>query len=81
MHPSNTYRLADALIKANKRFDFMLLPGQRHSYAPEADYVTWRRADYFCKYLLGDVDQSIDMWELNRERQDKPAAPAGQGRR
>ena len=23
VHPSNTYRLADALIKANKRFDFM----------------------------------------------------------
>ena len=75
MHPSNTYRLADALIKANKRFDFMILPGQRHSYAPVADYVTWRRADYFAKYLLGESDESIDMWELNRERQDKPAAP------
>ncbi len=81
VHPSNTYRLADALIKANKRFDFMILPGQRHSYAPVADYVTWRRADYFAKYLLGESDESIDMWELNRERQDKPAAPAGQGRR
>ena len=30
VHPSNTYRLADAFIKANKRFDFMILPGQRH---------------------------------------------------
>ena len=27
VHPSNTYRLADALIKANKRFDMMVLPG------------------------------------------------------
>ena len=27
VHPANTYRLADALIKANKRFDFMILPG------------------------------------------------------
>ena len=27
VHPANTYRLADALIKANKRFDFMVLPG------------------------------------------------------
>jgi dipeptidyl-peptidase 4 len=75
VHPSNTYRLADALIKANKRFDFMILPGQRHAYGPDADYVAWRRADYFAKYLLGESDQDIDMWELNREKQDKPPAP------
>jgi dipeptidyl-peptidase-4 len=80
VHPSNTYRLADALIKANKRFDFMILPGMRHAYTPVASYVAWRRADYFCRYLLGDFDQSVDMWELNREKQDKPpAVPAGRG--
>jgi len=82
VHPSNTYRLADALIKANKRFDFMILPGQRHAYGPDADYVSWRRADYFARYLLDDSDQGIDMWELNREKQDKPPAPvppAGRG--
>ena len=28
--------------------------------------------------LLGDSDPSIDMWELNREKQDKPPAPAQQ---
>ena len=28
----------------------------------------------------GESDQSIDMWELNREKQDKPPAPAGPGR-
>ena len=33
VHPANTVRLADALIRANKRFDFMLFPGQRHAYA------------------------------------------------
>jgi dipeptidyl-peptidase 4 len=69
VHPANTYRLVDALIKANKRFDFMILPGQRHAYGPEAEYFSWIRADYFCKYLIGDFDQSVDMWELNRERQ------------
>jgi dipeptidyl aminopeptidase/acylaminoacyl peptidase len=68
VHPGNTLRLADALIKANKRFDFVVLPGQRHAYGPEAEYFSWIRADYFCKYLLGDFDQSVDMWELNRER-------------
>jgi len=68
VHPGNTLRLADALIKANKRFDFVVLPGQRHAYGPEAEYFSWIRADYFCKYLLGDFDQSVDMWELNREK-------------
>ena len=28
VHPANTYRLADALIKANKRFDMFVLPGR-----------------------------------------------------
>ena len=30
VHPANTLRLANALIRANKRFDFFMLPGQRH---------------------------------------------------
>ena len=81
VHPSNTYRLANALIKANKRFDIMLLPGLRHAYTTVADYVAWRRADYFAKHLLGESDESIDMWELNREKQDKPAVAAPPGGR
>ena len=32
VHPANTYRMADALIKANKRFDFLIIPGKRHGY-------------------------------------------------
>jgi dipeptidyl aminopeptidase/acylaminoacyl peptidase len=75
VHPSNTFRMADALIKANKRFDMLVLPGQRHAYGPDSDYVVWRRADYFARYLLGESDQDIDMSELNREKQDKPPAP------
>ena len=79
VHPSNTYRLVDALIRANKRFDMIVLPGQRHGYTTAADYFRWMRADYFCKYLLGDFDQSVDMWELNRERLENNKTPAGQG--
>ncbi|MFC1555263.1 DPP IV N-terminal domain-containing protein, partial [candidate division KSB1 bacterium] len=30
VHPGNTIRMADALIKANKRFDLMMMPGQAH---------------------------------------------------
>jgi len=32
VHPANTYRIADALIKAGKRFDMMVLPAQRHRF-------------------------------------------------
>jgi hypothetical protein len=57
----------------------MVLPGQRHAYTPVAEYVTWLRADYFAKHLLGDYDQSIDMWEINREKQAADKTPAGAG--
>ncbi len=69
VHPSNTYRLADALIKANKRFDFFIIPGARHGYASASAWVAMNRADYFCKYLLGQAPDSVDIVELNREKE------------
>jgi dipeptidyl-peptidase-4 len=69
VHPANTLRMADALIKANKRFDMVVLPGKRHGYADATNYFFWLRADYFCKHLIGDMSDSIDMVELNRERE------------
>ncbi len=67
VHPANTIRLANALIKANKRFDFFLFPGQRHGYGNMNEYFFWLRADYFCKHLIGDYSQDVDIEELNRE--------------
>jgi dipeptidyl aminopeptidase/acylaminoacyl peptidase len=69
VHPANTYRLADALIKANKRFDFLIIPGKRHGYADAGPYINQRRAEYFCRYLLGKTQEDADMVELNREQQ------------
>jgi len=69
VHPSNTYRLANALIKANKRFEFFLLPGLRHSFQPAQDYVFWLRSDFFCRQLLGKSAESVDIVELNREKE------------
>jgi dipeptidyl-peptidase-4 len=69
VHPANTIRLANALIKANKRFDFFLFPGQRHGYGDMNDYFFWLRADYFCKHLIGDYADNVDMVELNREKE------------
>lgn len=69
VHPANTYRLADALIKANKRFDMFVLPGVRHSFQPLAGYVSWLRGDYFARHLLGSAADGVDIVELNRERE------------
>jgi dipeptidyl-peptidase-4 len=86
VHPANTYRVADALIKANKRFDMFIMPGQRHGYANMADYFFWLRADYFAKHLLGQASESVDLIELARETPQggarRPAAAAtGRGGR
>ncbi|MDE3198000.1 MAG: DPP IV N-terminal domain-containing protein [Acidobacteriota bacterium] len=50
--PYNTLLVVDALIKANKDFDLLLLPNQLHGYGSESNYMTRRRWDYFVRYLL-----------------------------
>jgi dipeptidyl aminopeptidase/acylaminoacyl peptidase len=65
--PQNTYLVMEALIKANKDFDLILLPSQRHGYGPDAPYVMRRRWDYFVKHLLGA--------EPPKEYLMKPVAP------
>jgi dipeptidyl-peptidase-4 len=54
VHPGNTIRLVNALIKANKRFDFMLLPGRAHGYAEYQPYYNRMLMEYFAEHLLGD---------------------------
>ena len=67
VHPGATIRMANALIKANKKFDFMILPSQRHGFGNMSEYNFWLRANHFSKYLLGDEKKSVDMMEINRE--------------
>ncbi len=50
--PYNTYLVADALIKANKDFDLLILPNARHGYGKDRNYIMRRRWDYFVKHLL-----------------------------
>jgi dipeptidyl-peptidase 4 len=69
VHPANTMRLVDALIKANKRFEMFILPGVRHSFNPVSDYVNWLRGDFFSRHLLGTSDTNIDITQINRERE------------
>jgi len=51
--PYNSYLVADALIKANKDFDFLLLPNARHGYGRDGSYIMRRRWDYFVQHLQG----------------------------
>ncbi len=73
VHPGNTIRMANALIKANKRFDFFLMPGQRHGYGDETEYFFWLKGDYFCQYLIGDYSISTDIFEMSREFKMTPS--------
>ena len=52
--PDNTMLVVDALIKADKDFDLLLLPNQAHGYGAMSNYMMRRRWDYFVKNLLGD---------------------------
>jgi dipeptidyl-peptidase 4 len=76
VHMANTMRLANALIKADKRFDMFVFPGLRHSYMPEAEYVFWMRANYFSRWLLGSSETGPDVLELAREHQATPSHPS-----
>jgi dipeptidyl aminopeptidase/acylaminoacyl peptidase len=69
VHPAGTIRMAEALIRANKRFDFFLFPGQRHGYGNMSNYWFWLRAEYFARHLLGDQRTQTDITEL---RGDQP---------
>jgi dipeptidyl aminopeptidase/acylaminoacyl peptidase len=68
VHPAGTMRMVNAFIKANKRFDLVILPGQRHAYGDMTEYFFWRMADYFSQHLMGDNNlPTVDIVEMNRE--------------
>lgn len=67
VHPGNTIRVVNALIKANKRFDFFMYPGQRHGYGDMTEYHFWLTGDYFCRHLIGDYLQDVDNIQMSRE--------------
>jgi dipeptidyl aminopeptidase/acylaminoacyl peptidase len=67
VHHAGTFRMAEALIRANKRFDFFVFPGQRHGYGDMGDYWFWLRAEYFARHLLGQSEASRDIIPLQVE--------------
>lgn len=49
--PESSYRVADALIKAGKTFDFLSVPGMGHS--DGGPFGRMKKRDFFVKHLLG----------------------------
>ena len=47
--PASTMQVINQLIKANKNFDFLMVPGMKHSLG--GDYGEHKRRDFFVKHL------------------------------
>lgn len=68
VHPANTIRVVNALIRANKRFDMLILPGQRHGFGDMNEYFFWRMADYYCEWLMGNSKRDeVNIKEMNND--------------
>jgi dipeptidyl-peptidase 4 len=52
---NNTLLVVEALIKANKDFDLLIIPNVAHGYGEATQYMTRRRWDYFVRYLANNV--------------------------
>ncbi|MBK7627923.1 MAG: DPP IV N-terminal domain-containing protein [Bacteroidales bacterium] len=65
VHPGNTLRVVDQLIKADKRFDFMMLPGQRHPFGSATAYFDRMMWYYFAEHLLDDYRNNVDMLDFD----------------
>jgi dipeptidyl aminopeptidase/acylaminoacyl peptidase len=68
--PESTYRFVDALIKAGKDFDYLMVPGAGHG--PGGDYGIRRRDDFFVRHLLG-----VDPPDRNAERRSGESERVG----
>ena len=56
--PSSTYQFADQLIKNDKEFEFLMIPGMGHSSG--GAYGERKRRDFFVKHLLGQTPPAWD---------------------
>jgi dipeptidyl aminopeptidase/acylaminoacyl peptidase len=52
VNPSATFRLSEALIKAGKYFDELIIPSAHHHYLKYHAYVTKKRWHFFVRHLI-----------------------------
>ncbi len=60
VHPANTYRVVDALVRAGKRFDMMIFPEMRHGFGRYNAYFERLLWDYFAEHLLDYRADGVD---------------------
>ena len=72
VHVVETMRFADALIKANKDFDMLIVPNMYHGEGGNL-YLVRRRWDYFVRNLLGVTPPSN--FEIHEDREPPPGRP------
>lgn len=64
VNPSATFKLAEALVKADKEFDLLIMPSQRHGYQGDhRKYFIKKRWNYFIEHLRG----SKPIWDFKWE--------------
>ncbi|WP_204844768.1 S9 family peptidase [Paremcibacter congregatus] len=66
VHPALTLQVIDALIKANKNFDMLMIPNADHAFTGVNAYFLRRRWDYFVQHLLGMTPPQN--YEINRKK-------------
>ena len=69
-HPAHSARLADALIRAGKRFEYFVIPGANHGYDQMHQYLYMEalKAHFFAEYLLGDFRIDVDMFAVDPKK-------------
>lgn len=64
VNPSSTFKLAEALVNADKDFDLLIFPSQRHGYQGKTNkYFTKKRWNYFVEHLKGETPIWDFKWE------------------
>jgi dipeptidyl aminopeptidase/acylaminoacyl peptidase len=72
VNPVETMRFVDALIKANKNFDMLLVPNMYHGEGRNL-YLVRRRWDYFVEHLLGITPP--EKFEIKQRAPNESEAP------
>ncbi len=72
--PYNTLLVVEALIRANKDFDLLILPNQAHGYGSQTNYMMRRRWDYFVRWLLNaEPPKDYEIGAANARGRREPA--------
>ena len=62
--PHGAMRLVDALMRANKDFDLVIVPNQDHFLYTHNAYIVRRRWDFFVQHLLGETPPDYEVAEV-----------------